>query len=94
MASDGRKSLMLTAECHGHLMRLAQNFDVTQQELVDGMIQTVDKVRLAAALQEIVSKRKATAAEAAAKRKLLEDLTAGMTVGQLEKLLSDAKNTR
>ncbi len=91
MASDGRKSLMLTAECHAHLMKLAQNFDVTQQELVDGMIATVDKVRLAAALQEIVSKRKATAAEAAAKRKLLEDLTTGLSVGQLEKLLADAK---
>lgn len=93
MASDGRKSLMLTAECHAHLMRLAQSFDVTQQELVDGMISTVDRVRLAAALQEIVSKRKATAAETAQKRKLLEELTAGLSVGELEKLLKGAKSS-
>lgn len=92
MANDGRKSLMLTAECHAHLMKLAQSFDVTQQELVDGMISTLNHVRLAAALQEIVSKRKATAAEAAQKRKLLEDLTVGLTVGELEKLLKNAKN--
>ena len=94
MASDGRKSLMLTAECHGHLMGLAQNFGVNQQELMDGLLKTVDKVRLAAALDEIVKARKATQAEVAAKRKLLEDALSGMSVGELEKLLQGAKNSR
>lgn len=92
MASDGRKSLMLSAECHGHLMRLATSFEVTQQELVDGMIATVDRVRLAAALTEIVSKRKATAAQVAERKKLMDQLATDLTVDQLKELL--AKSAR
>lgn len=91
MASDGRKSLMISKEAHTHLTQMANSFDVSQPELVEAMLKSIDKTRLAASLQEVVEQRKLTAAEANQKRALLERALSEMTVAQVAALLSAVK---
>lgn len=91
MASDGRKSLMIDLGAHDHIMQLAKTFEVSQPEIVEALLKSVDKMRLQAALTEIAKQRKITAEEAAKKRSLLEGALRDMTAGELEKLLASVK---
>lgn len=91
MASDGRKSLMIDQGAHAHIMQLADTFKVSQPEIVEALLKSVDKMRLQAALTEIANQRKITAEEAAKKRSLLEGALRDMTAGELEKLLASVK---
>lgn len=87
MASDGRKSLMITKPAHDHIGRLATTFDVSQPEIVDALLKCVDETRLRAALAEIAKSRKLTQDEQAKKRALLEGALKDISAGQLETLL-------
>lgn len=88
MASDGRKSLMIGKEAHAHLMQLAETFKVSQPEMVEALIKSVDKMRLQATLSDMAAQRKLTADEQAKKRTLLEKALKEMTAQDLEKLLA------
>lgn len=92
MASDGRKSLMITKELHEKLMNLANKYDVSQPEMVEALMKSADSMRLQAALSEITSQRKLTQAQAAQKRQVLERALAGMTVEQVEALMATVKS--
>lgn len=87
MASDGRKSLMLDKGQHAHIMQLADTFNVSQPEIVEALLKTADKSRLAAALVEIARSREASAKEQREKAALLQRATAGKSSEELEKLL-------
>lgn len=87
MASDGRKSLMISKEAHAHLMQLAETFNVSQPEIVEAMIKSVDKMRLQATLTEMASAKKLTADEAAKKRVLIETALKDMSAADVERLL-------
>lgn len=92
MASDGRKSLMITKELHEKLMNLANKYDVSQPEMVEALMKSADSMRLQAALSEITSQRKLTQAQAAQKRQVLERALANMTVEQVEALMATVKS--
>ncbi|WEU67462.1 hypothetical protein [Xanthomonas phage JGB6] len=91
MANDGRKSLMIGQEAHAHLMQLAATFNVSQPEMVEALIRSVDKMRLQATLTEMAEKRKLTAAEAQQKRILIENALREMTAEDVKRLLAAAK---
>ena len=91
MASDGRKSLMISKEAHGHLTQLAASFDVSQPELVEAMLKSIDKVRLAATLQEVTQAKRLKADEVQQKRAVLEKALANMSVAQVQALLDSVK---
>lgn len=91
MASDGRKSLMIDKAAHAHIMQLAETFNVSQPEIVEALLKNVDKLRLQAALTEIVNQRKLTLEEQAKKRSLIEGALKDMSAGELEKLLASVK---
>lgn len=88
MASDGRKSLMIGKEAHSHLMQLVETFGVSQPDLVEALISSVDKMRLASALTEITAKRTRAKEEEAKKRTLMEKALREMSAADLEKLLA------
>lgn len=88
MASDGRKSLMIGKEAHTHLMQLADTFNVSQPEIVEALIKSVDKMRLQATLTELANQRKLTAEEAGKKERLLKEALKNMSAADVEKLLA------
>lgn len=90
MASDGRKSLMIDKGAHAHIMQLADNFGVSQPEIVEALLKCVDKTRLQAALSDIANQRRLSQEEQKRKRALLENALSNMSAGELEKLLKAA----
>lgn len=88
MASDGRKSLMIDRGAHAHIMQLADNFNVSQPEIVEALLKCVDKSRLQAALTEIAAQRKLTVEEQRKKRAIIDAALKEMSAADLEKLLS------
>lgn len=91
MASDGRKSLMIGREAHAHLMQLAETFGVSQPDLVEALIKSVDKMRLQATLTEMANQRKLTVEEAAKKRALIEKALKDMSADQVEQFLKSIR---
>lgn len=82
-----RKSLMISLDAHKHLMDMATKFEVSQPELVEALIKSADKSRLTAALSEISAARVREAAEAEAKKSLMDRAMASMSLADLEFLL-------
>ena len=87
MPSDGRKSLMIDAGAHAHIMRLADTFNVSQPEIVEALLKCVDNARLQAALADIANQRRLTVEEQKKKRALLEGALKDMSAADLERFL-------
>lgn len=85
-----RKSLMIGEDAHKHIMGMADNFGVSQPELVEALLKTADKAKLAAALSEIARERELQAAERDRKEKAIAEAAKkmrGMSVADIEALL-------
>lgn len=91
MASDGRKSLMITKEAHAHIMQLADTFEVSQPEIVEALLKNVDRARLQSALSEMLAAKKREEEDKKRKDSLLKTALATMSADELEAILKNRR---
>jgi adenosine/AMP kinase len=88
MKNTARKTLMVGEAQHNKLNELANKFNVSQPDIIEALFNSVDEVRLQAAIAEAARNKRLSKAEANKKARLLEQATAQLSAGQLEALLA------
>lgn len=82
-----RKTIMLTEETHSRISKLADKFQVTQPEILEAMLTSIDEMRLQATIAELAKKRRISKAEEARKNALMQKAVKNLNAGQIEALL-------
>ena len=88
MASDKRRTIMLEAEAHGRINALAAEFDASQPEVIQALLDAADPGRIRDTLDAMRRERQLSRQERLRKRHLLELAAETMSAGELERLLA------
>ncbi|WP_091244501.1 hypothetical protein [Aquimonas voraii] len=83
---------MLGEAAHARISALSEAHDLSQPDVIDALLDAVDREALAASVERLLRRRQANRDQLSQKRKLLEEASAHMTADQIEALIAVLKS--